>query len=150
MKENRGYIGELRRRIWWKLVSFTAWKYRHLYDMDIADGCLISGKAVLDRSINPKGIHIGKCTFVLRDAIVLAHDDCKKLLADTYIGDNCVIGIRAIVLPGVRIGNSSIVAAGSVVTKDVPPNTIVAGNPAKVIREGVVVERGKILSGNNK
>ena len=145
MNKNRGFLGELRRRIWWKLVFFTAWKYKRLYNMDIADDCVISSKAILDRAINPKGIHVGNYSYILRDAIVLAHDDCKNLLADTFIGSNCVIGIRSIILPGIKIGDSSVVAAGSVVTKDVPPNTIVAGNPAKIIREGVIVKRGKII-----
>ncbi|WP_163498974.1 sugar O-acetyltransferase [Helicobacter suis] len=44
------------------------------------------------------------------------------------------IGINAVVCPGVTIGENSVVAAGSVVTKDVPPNVIVGGNPAKIIR----------------
>lgn len=44
--------------------------------------------------------------------------------------DNCFIGIRAIIMPDVRIGPNSIVAAGAVVTKDVPPNTVVGGCPA--------------------
>ena len=44
------------------------------------------------------------------------------------------IGIRAVILPGVTVGEGSIVGAGSVVTKDVPPNTLVGGNPARVIR----------------
>lgn len=145
-KKNRGLLGELRRQIWWKLVSLTAFKYKHIYGMDIANGCVISSKAILDRSINPKGIHIGENTYILRDAIVLAHDDCRNYLADTFIGNNCIIGIRSIILPGVRIGNSSVVAAGAVVTKDVPPNTIVAGNPAEVIRKDVVVKRGRISS----
>lgn len=47
---------------------------------------------------------------------------------DVWVGGSCVI------LPGITIGDNSIVAAGSVVTKDVPANTIVAGNPAKVIK----------------
>lgn len=50
------------------------------------------------------------------------------------IGNDVWIGTRAIILPGVRIGDHSIVAAGSVVTKDVPEWAIVGGNPAKVIR----------------
>lgn len=52
-----------------------------------------------------------------------------------HIGHNVWIGGSSVILPGVTIGDSSIVAAGSVVTKDVPPNTIVAGNPAKVLKE---------------
>ena len=50
------------------------------------------------------------------------------------IEDRVWIGNRAIVLKGVRIGHDSVVAAGSVVTKDVPPRTVVAGNPARVVR----------------
>ena len=47
------------------------------------------------------------------------------------IGNNVWIGMNAIVLKGVTIGENSIIAAGAVVTKDVPPNTVVAGNPAR-------------------
>jgi len=47
--------------------------------------------------------------------------------------DNCFIGANAIVLPGVRIGPNSIVGTGAVVTKDVPPDTVVAGCPARKI-----------------
>lgn len=49
------------------------------------------------------------------------------------IMDNVFIGCNSIILGGVRIGNNVVVAAGSVVTKDVPDNSVVAGNPAKVI-----------------
>lgn len=49
------------------------------------------------------------------------------------IRDNCQIGVRATILPGVTIGPNSIVGACSVVTKDVPPDTVAAGNPARVV-----------------
>lgn len=51
------------------------------------------------------------------------------------IEDSVWIGNRAIVLKGIRIGHDAVVAAGSVVTRDVPPRTVVAGVPAKVVRE---------------
>jgi maltose O-acetyltransferase len=51
------------------------------------------------------------------------------------IGDEAWLGGGAIVLPGVTIGRRAVVGAGAVVTRDVPPDTIVAGNPARVIRE---------------
>jgi acetyltransferase-like isoleucine patch superfamily enzyme len=47
--------------------------------------------------------------------------------------DNCVVGLRAILLPGVTVGPNSIVGAGSVVTRDVPPGTVAAGVPARVL-----------------
>lgn len=51
------------------------------------------------------------------------------------IGDDCWIGGKVIILPGVTIGNNVVVGAGSVVTKDVPDNIVVAGNPAKKIKD---------------
>ena len=56
-------------------------------------------------------------------------------LAPITIGDGAWLGSRSMVLPGVTIGLGAVVAAGAVVTHSVPPNTIVAGIPAKVIRE---------------
>ena len=56
------------------------------------------------------------------------------------IGDYVFIGPRAIILPGVKIGRGAVVAAGAVVTKDVPEKTIVAGVPAETIGERRVKE----------
>jgi acetyltransferase-like isoleucine patch superfamily enzyme len=54
--------------------------------------------------------------------------------AAVHIGDDVWIGANAVVLPGVTIGNHCVIAAGAVVTKDVPANSIVGGVPAKVIK----------------
>jgi acetyltransferase-like isoleucine patch superfamily enzyme len=54
--------------------------------------------------------------------------------APVIIGENVWIGNAAFVMRGVTIGDNSVVAAGSIVTKSVPPNTLVAGNPARAIR----------------
>lgn len=54
--------------------------------------------------------------------------------APVHIGRNCWIGAGAIILPGITIGDNTVVGAGSVVTKDLPPNVIAAGNPCKVMR----------------
>ena len=48
--------------------------------------------------------------------------------------ENCFIGFGAIILPGVNIGPNSVVAAGSVVVRDVPQNTVVGGNPARFLK----------------
>lgn len=58
---------------------------------------------------------------------------CSK--GDTVIGDGVWIGMRAMILPGVTIGEGAVIAVGSVVTKDVPPYTLVGGNPAREIKK---------------
>lgn len=60
--------------------------------------------------------------------------DTDKKSAPVFIGDYVFIGARSIVLKGVTIGEKSIIAAGSVVTKDVPANCLAGGNPCKVIK----------------
>ena len=55
--------------------------------------------------------------------------------ATVHIGKNCWLGAGVIVLPGITIGDNTVVGAGSVVTKDLPPNVIAAGNPCRVLRE---------------
>ena len=93
-------------------------------------------------------IHCGE-NVIIGDGVIIAWD-CNILdrdyhstdggfekTAPVHIGDHVWIGCRSIVLKGVTIGDGAVVAAGSVVTKNVPPNTLVAGNPAeakKVVR----------------
>lgn len=60
--------------------------------------------------------------------------DLKHLSSSVIIEDGAWIGAGAIILPGVIVGDHSVVAAGAVVTKDVPSSVIVAGNPAKILR----------------
>lgn len=55
--------------------------------------------------------------------------------AAVHIGKNCWLGAGVIVLPGVTIGDNSVIGAGSVVTKDIPENVVAVGNPCKVLRE---------------
>jgi len=61
----------------------------------------------------------------------------KRISAPIIIGDNVWIGLNATILKGVHIGSGAVVAAGSVVTKDVPENVLVGGVPARTIKEDV-------------
>ena len=60
--------------------------------------------------------------------------------APLVIEDDVFVGMEALILKGVTVGEGAVVGAGSVVTQDVPPRTVVAGNPAQVVRE---VHEGK-------
>ncbi|MGZ9898564.1 acyltransferase [Shewanella gaetbuli] len=113
--------------------------------MQIADGVLLSTKCNLDKT-NPKGVYIGKDSYVAFGATILTHDFVRGLHAHTTIGKECFVGANSIVLPGVVVGDNVIIAAGSVVTKDVPSNSIVAGNPAKIIKENIKTKKyGKLI-----
>ncbi len=119
------------------LLRVRTWYFRTVYGMNIAPDVRLSFKSRIDKT-NPKGLTIGEKTMVTFDAIILSHDYAsRRHAAKTVIGTHCFIGCGSIVMPNVTIGDHVIVAAGSVVTKDVPSNTIVAGNPAKVIKEGI-------------
>lgn len=135
-------------RLWWLLhVSLRNFLLdvriiflRRVYGMSIGDGVKISLSAKLDKT-NPKGVHIGNDTYIAFGATILAHDMSRLIHKEVRVGDRCFIGARSIILPGVVIGDEVVVAAGTVVTKDVPSNSLVVGNPGKVIKS---VSTGKL------
>jgi acetyltransferase-like isoleucine patch superfamily enzyme len=147
IKNKKGILVKIRILLYKITANFYPWMYRKFYKMEIGKQVRISRNAFIDKSVNPKGIHVGDDTLISGGTIVLSHDFCRGLIADTYIGKKCFIGCGAIILPGVKIGDEVIVAAGAVVTKDVPDNCIVAGNPAKIIRTGIKTEKFGVLVG---
>ena len=118
------------------LVGTRRWWLTAIWQMDIHPTVEMSLSAHFDLTY-PQGIHIGAYSYIAFDARILAHDMTRNLRRHTRIGENCFIGGRSIILPGVEIGNNCIIGAGSVVTRSIPEGSIAAGNPARIIRSGV-------------
>lgn len=79
--------------------------------------------------------HLGPYTNIIDNAYHEIEDHLTMPPSrPVIIGDNVWIGTRVIILPGVTIGDRAVIGAGSVVTKDVPPRSVAAGNPARVLR----------------
>lgn len=120
------------------LVSFKRWQLTRIWGMDIDPTVEMSLSAKFDRTF-AKGVHVAAHSYVAFEARILTHDRTRGLYLHTRIGENCFIGGRSMILPGVEIGDGCVVGAGSVVTKSVPAGSVVAGNPAKVLRSGITV-----------
>lgn len=113
------------------------------YNLEIGDNSGIG----INASINTSGrVIIGKNVMMGRDVMIITrdhrHDDPTRPMIGTgyvnapiIIEDDVWIGARAILLSGIRVGKASIIGAGAVVPKDMPPFTIVGGNPAKVLKQ---------------
>jgi len=99
--------------------------------MDIHPSARIADTALIDRTW-PRGIHIGAGCAIDEEAVVLTHDMTRGIYLDTRLGARCLVGARAIVFPGVTVGDDCIIAPGAVVTKDMPDNAYAVGNPAQV------------------
>lgn len=87
-------------------------------------------------------IKLGRGTYIAPNVgIITSNHDVNNLDShtegkDVIIGDNCWIGMNAVILPGVKLGNNTIVGAGSIVTKSFEEgNCVIAGNPAKKIKD---------------
>jgi len=113
--------------------------------LQIADDCRIMGMP--NFGSEPYLVSIGQGVTISGQVHFITHDGAPWVIrrrpeykdvvkyGRITVHDNCFIGHRTTVLPGVTIGPNAIVAAGSVVTKDVPPNTVAGGVPAKVLMD---------------
>ncbi|WP_251860964.1 2,3,4,5-tetrahydropyridine-2,6-dicarboxylate N-acetyltransferase [Clostridium sp. Marseille-Q2269] len=104
---------------------------------EIGEGSMVDMNAVVGaRGKLGKNVHLGAGSVVAGVLEPPSSDPCT-------IEDNVLIGANSVILEGVKIGKGSVVAAGSVVTMDVPENVVVAGTPAKIIKEVDVKTKDK-------
>lgn len=117
--------------------------YRHLLGMQVGANVSVGLMAMFD-IFHPDYISIGEDSIIGYHATILCHEFLPReyRLGRVEIGRRVLIGSNATILPGVCIGDDAVVAAGAVVTRDVPPGALAAGVPARVIRRRAVAEEG--------
>jgi acetyltransferase-like isoleucine patch superfamily enzyme len=119
---------------------------RHLFT--IGAGCHITGPLHVDLTAP---VSIGAHVYTGYDVMLVTADHViegpdqrcgRRVFRPVHIEDGAWLGSRVVVLPGVRVGRGSVVAAGAVVARDVPPNSLVGGVPARLLRDLEDVEAG--------
>lgn len=115
-------------------ASFLKIIFLRFMGIKIGKKTYISINAHLD--VRRGKISIGNHVDIARGACVLSHTGYQEVKEgqETVIEDNVRIFVNSVILPGVRVGKNSIIGAGAVVMKDVPPNVVVLGNPARVVK----------------
>lgn len=104
------------------MSSACVWAHKSII---IGNNVLIGGDTILMDS----NAH----SLFFLDRRISEKDRANKISAEIIIGNDVLIGTRCIILKGVHVGDRAIIGAGSVVTKDVPADSIVAGNPARIV-----------------
>jgi acetyltransferase-like isoleucine patch superfamily enzyme len=122
-------------------VVLTTWQAGAI--LEIGANFAMTGGAICaaERITIKNDVTVGANTTIADTDFHPLHPEARRLhpqdaqTSPILIGDNVFIGMNCLILKGVTIGQGSVVGAGSVVTQDVPPNVIVAGNPARIVRE---------------
>jgi len=110
--------------------------YRRLLGIKLEDGVAVGLMAMLDIFF-PQYISIGANSIIGYNTTILTHEFLVQQygVGKVEIGRDVMVGANVTILPGVHIGDGSIVAAGAVVTKDVPSGLMVGGVPARYIKD---------------
>ncbi len=126
---------------WAIILSWFRVCYCRQMGVSIGKNCYISRGAHIDVAAGE--ITIGNKVRIANGSYILSHTTGRRILGHTsgksqkegtVLEDNVRVFVNAVVLPGVKVGKNSFVGAGCVVVKDVPPNVVVMGNPARVIK----------------
>ncbi|WP_044892975.1 acyltransferase [Bacillus alveayuensis] len=123
------------------------WLYRTFLKMEIGEHTAFA-LMVMPDIMFPEKIKVGRNSIIGYNTTLLAHEYLidEYRLGDVVIGDEVMIGANSTVLPGVVIGDRAVVAAGTVVHKDVPPGAFVGGNPMRIIYTKEEMEQRKTHS----
>ncbi|MBL3530368.1 sugar O-acetyltransferase [Companilactobacillus zhachilii] len=153
LKKNFAEVGE---DTYIQAPYHAMWGGKHVY---LGKNVYINFNCTL---IDDANIYIGEKTMIAPNVTIISasHPISPKLRSEGYgcnqpvhIGKNVWLAANVTVLPGVHIGDNSVVGAGSVVTKDIPSNVLAIGTPAKVLREigpddDIYYNHGKLISEN--
>lgn len=117
-------------------LGMKNWIYRNLLGMKVGDHTAFALMVMVDVFF-PERIHVGDNSIIGYNTTILTHEYLigEYRLGDVHIGSHVMIGANTTILPGVTIGDYAVVAAGSIVHKNVAAGTFVGGNPLRVIRE---------------
>ena len=134
----------------WLLGNLVRWAPRGVIlvlhrwrGVRMGEGCFIDPSSIVETAY-PENVSLGDDVRITAGAIIMTHIKAPHYLRDTGImpavvkpvvlEDHSFIGVNSVIMPGVTVGKAAVVASGAVVNNNVPPYTMVAGNPAKVIK----------------
>ena len=126
-------------KVFGNLLRYIQITFIRLNGVKIGKGCMISLRAKIDTRRGR--IVIGDNCVITYGCVILSHDRSAKHInpedngsGSVTLGNNVYIGVNSVVLRNVTIGDNTVVGAGSIVTCDMPSNSVVVGNPARVIK----------------
>jgi acetyltransferase-like isoleucine patch superfamily enzyme len=139
------WIGPIFQRFRWTLYFYRGYK-------NISKKCILERDLNLDR-VYPNEIYVGDETLIASRVTILCHEHVYRdpknyrlpLKKPVHIGKRCFIGVSAMILPGVSIGDNCVIGAGCVVNKNIPPGCLVVGNPFQIKRTGIVMSAKAII-----
>lgn len=122
-----------------EVVRFLYQGYLRFRGVKIGRNTMISFGAKIDTHRGK--VSIGNNCLITSGVKILSHDGASRMIdredygyGEVSIGNNVFIGVNAVILRNVTVGDNSVIAAGSIVTKNIPAQSVAAGNPAKIIK----------------